>query len=190
MMHQHNHKFSYDEDERRKRQNPESILSLIGLRKDMVFIDLGANDGFFSIPASSIVGNKGQIYAVDIDKEALDRLADKASQKGLTNIQVIHAAAEEEIVFLLAKADIIFLGTVLHDFQDPLKSLINAKRMLKSDGVIYNLDWQKIKDTIGPPYAVRFSEDYVFELALRAGLNAAKMAYSNNKYYLFKLIAD
>ena len=84
MMHQHNHKFSYDEDERRKRQNPESILSLIGLRKDMVFIDLGANDGFFSIPASSIVGNKGQIYAVDIDKEALYRLADKASQKGLT----------------------------------------------------------------------------------------------------------
>ncbi len=189
-MHYHNHKFTYDENERRKRQNSESILALIGLKKDQVFIDLGANDGYFSVPASKIVGKKGQIYAIDIDREALDRLVDKANQSGLTNIKTIQAAAEEEIASLLAKADIIFLGTVLHDFQDPLKSLINAKRMLKPGGAIYNLDWQKTETNIGPPYSKRFSEDYVIELASKADLKASKMDFNNQQYYLFKLIAN
>ena len=48
----HNPRFTYSEEERRKRQNPELILSSLGLKKGMCFIDSGSNDGFFTLPAA------------------------------------------------------------------------------------------------------------------------------------------
>lgn len=180
--HEHKHQFSYDEATRRRFQNPEKILKSIVLREGMVFIDLGCNDGFFSIPAAKLVTKTGYVVGVDIDDEALHRLETKAQTENIDNISTIHSAAET-VVIKEGVADFVFLGTVLHDFNDPVKVLKNAKEMLKENGLIYNYDWQKIRQTKGPPYDIRFSKEHVEQLALESGLVVVSSTDINKSFY-------
>lgn len=180
------HKFLYSEEERRKYQNPESILQSIGLREGMRFIDVGSNDGFFTLPAARIVGPKGQVVAIDTDQEALGRLVIKLEAESLSNTKVITKAAEEVIV-ADHYADIIFYGTVLHDFYDPIKVLKNSRRMLKNNGIIYDYDWRKIRSPLGPPLSIRFSQEHVEDLAQQAGLVVDSSETIDSNYYAVTL---
>ena len=66
----------------RKWHHPKLKLENIGLSAGMVFMDIGCGYGFFTIPAAKIVGEKGRVYAVDIDASAIDRLQREAAEKG------------------------------------------------------------------------------------------------------------
>ena len=50
----------YDETERRTWQNPEEILTAIGLKAGQTLIDIGCGEGFFTLPAARIVGPNGR----------------------------------------------------------------------------------------------------------------------------------
>ena len=44
----------------------EFVLNSIGLKKGDIFLDAGSGDGYMSLAASKIVGEKGKVYAVEI----------------------------------------------------------------------------------------------------------------------------
>ena len=67
--------FRSDDPERRQWQDPEKILTSIGVAPGMVFIDIGCGHGYFALPAARrVVCLKGKVYAVDSDAAAIDRL--------------------------------------------------------------------------------------------------------------------
>jgi precorrin-6B methylase 2 len=76
--------FALDQAARRSWCNPEAVLQ--DLRMGMVFMDIGCGDGFFSIVAAKKVGEKGEVYAVDSDASATERLNCKTKAEGLKNI--------------------------------------------------------------------------------------------------------
>ena len=167
----------------RKWHHPKLNLESIGLRSGMVFMDIGCGDGFFAIPAAQLVGEKGVVYAVDIDAAAVEKLKDKAAEKGLANITATVGAAEET-VFCTECADIVFYSRVLHDFSDPAKVLRNAKRMLKSTGTLVNLDWKKKPTMFGPPVRIRFSEEQAADLIKAAGFTIENVKAAGRNFYV------
>jgi SAM-dependent methyltransferase len=78
--------FSPDDPERRQWQDPDQILTTIGLKPGMVFVDMGCGDGYFALPAARMVGPEGRVYANDIDDGAIERLRQRAAQEGLGNL--------------------------------------------------------------------------------------------------------
>jgi len=179
----HNRTFYGNERERRKWQNPEEILAEMGLKSGSTFIDLGCGEGFFSIPAARIVGKKGRVYALDIDEEAIAIVRKKADSEKLTNL-VTEVGAAEEIVFGEACADFVFFGIVLHDFQNPLKVLLNARKMLKPIGLLADVDWKKDPMQFGPPLSIRFSETQAAGLMEKAGFNVEEAKEIGPFHYL------
>jgi ubiquinone/menaquinone biosynthesis C-methylase UbiE len=149
----------------------------------MVFMDIGCGDGFFTIPAAQLVGEKGMVYAVDIDVAAVEKLKDKAAEKGLKNITAKVGAAEET-VFCTECADIVFYSRVLHDFRDPAKVLRNAKRMLKPAGRLVDLDWKKKPTLFGPPVRIRFSEEQAASLIKTAGFTIESIRDAGRNFYI------
>jgi ubiquinone/menaquinone biosynthesis C-methylase UbiE len=160
--------FSLNETTRRTWFNPEKILQDAGLREGMVFVDAGSGDGFFTMIAAKIVGERGKVYAVDTDALAIERLKNKAAEEGLTNVEAVSAEAEETM-FCDRCVDIVFYSIVLHDFHDPVKVLQNAKRMLKASGKVVDLDWKKKRMSFGPPEQIRFREEKASRLMEAAG---------------------
>lgn len=52
----------------------EEFLKFIGIKKGQIMLDFGCGEGYYTIPASKAVGEKGEIYALDKDKAALNKL--------------------------------------------------------------------------------------------------------------------
>lgn len=177
------YRYPGEETLRRSWRKPETTLEAVGLRVGMVFIDVGCGDGFFTIPAAQLVGEKGAVYAVDADAAAVEKLEDKAAEKGLTNITVKVGAAEET-VFCTECADIVFYSRVLHDFKDPAKVLRNAKQMLKPTGTLVDLDWKKKLTLFGPPLHIRFSEEQAASLIKAAGFTIESVKSAGRNFYI------
>jgi ubiquinone/menaquinone biosynthesis C-methylase UbiE len=173
--------FSLDEATRRSWYNPEAVLN--DLRSGMVFADVGCDDGFFTILAAKQVGEKGVVYAVDVDASAIAKLKAKAKAEGLGNI-VARVGTAEGTVFCKGCADIVFYSMVLHDFTDPEIVLRNAKQMLKPDGKVVNLDWKKEQMPFGPPVQIRFSQEFASELMQKAGLQVTEVKEEGKYHYI------
>lgn len=172
-----------DEATRRSWFNPEKVLEDAGLRSGMVFVDVGSGDGFFTILAAQVAGEKGLVYAVDTDASAIERLKGKAEEKGLTNVKALVAKAEET-VFCQGCADIVFYSIVLHDFRNPAKVLLNAKRMLKPNGRVVDLDWKKKQTSHGPPLRIRFSQEKAQRLMEAAGFKVESVRDLGIDHYI------
>jgi ubiquinone/menaquinone biosynthesis C-methylase UbiE len=149
-------RFRSEDPERRRWQDPDLILSRIGLKPGMVFVDIGCNEGYFALPAAEIVGPEGKVYGVDVSPEAIGNLAGRARDLGLTNISPLVGTAEETLLCRKC-ADIVFFGIDLHDFRDPALAIRNAAAMLKPSGRLVDLDWKDEPTPFGPPPDIRFS---------------------------------
>ena len=178
------HKWHYqDESERRKWQNPESILKRIGLKTGQTLVDIGCGEGFFALPAARIVGRAGLIYAGDISTEALETLQRKAEIEKLENI-LISAGAAEELTMCEGCADVVFMGMVLHDFKDPAAVLKKALKMLKTRGTLIDLDWKKVTTPIGPPLNIRFDEGLASQMIQQAGFKVQWVEDNGQYHYI------
>jgi FkbM family methyltransferase len=61
------------------------------LRPGMVFYDLGANIGFFTLLASRLVGAKGKVISFEPDPEIASRLRHNIERNGFKNVIVVEA---------------------------------------------------------------------------------------------------
>jgi ubiquinone/menaquinone biosynthesis C-methylase UbiE len=176
-------RFRADDPERKQWQDPEHIFSAIGLEKGMVFVDPGCGEGYFALPASRKVGPGGKVYAFDINPDAVEALREKAKSEGLDNI-ITHVGEAEATVECEGCANIVFFGIDLHDFRDPLQVLKNARKMLKSNGRIADLDWKAEPMEFGPPPEKRFSKEKAKDLIESAGFTILLVQDAGPFHYL------
>jgi len=174
----------YNHAERRLWQDAPAILAQIGLKPGDTLADIGSGDGYFSIPAARMVSQSGKIYALDASAEAISELKAAASAASLTNIQTAIGEAETT---LLCKgcADVVLMANVLHDFNDPVAALKNARLMLKPGGKLADLDWKKEREQLhGPPFAKRFNQEKATVLLIQAGFKIISSALVVPFHYL------
>jgi ubiquinone/menaquinone biosynthesis C-methylase UbiE len=171
------------DEQRQTWQDPDRILSEIGVSSGDVFVDVGCGDGFFAIPAAQRVGARGAVYGVDVNGDAVRRLRDAAARVGVTNLTATTGRAEDT-VFCEGCADVVFFGIDLHDFQDPRQVLRNARRMLKPGGRVIDLDWQKEPMALGPPLRIRFSAEDATRLLAEAGFTVESVRTIGLYHYL------
>ena len=79
-------------------KNPYRSLEAAGLKPSQKVIEVGCGPGFFTIPAAKIVGDKGLIYAIDVNHRAIKRVEEKMRKYGLSNIKpILGNAANSEL---------------------------------------------------------------------------------------------
>jgi ubiquinone/menaquinone biosynthesis C-methylase UbiE len=180
----HGWNMDYNHAERRLWQDPQAILQAIGLKAGDTLADIGAGDGYFSIPAAAMVGAAGTIYALDLSPEALASLQTKAAADCLKNIRTI-VGDVEQVVICRQCADVVLLANVLHDFTHPLVALANIRSMLKPGGILADLDWKKEPlQAHGPPLAKRLNQDEATALLHQASFRMTKGTLSGPFHYL------
>jgi rhodanese-related sulfurtransferase/precorrin-6B methylase 2 len=83
------------EQARESWQRVDDIFKALGAREGAVIADVGAGPGFFTERLSAAVGPKGRVYAVDVDANALRRLQDRATGRGLTNVETVQGSVDD-----------------------------------------------------------------------------------------------
>ncbi|WP_188455330.1 class I SAM-dependent methyltransferase [Virgibacillus oceani] len=139
--------------ERKKALPPDEITEHLNLQSGDTVADLGAGNGYFTIP---IAKKAEKVYAVDIEPKMLEMLRENAGEENLDNIHYMesdlnHIKLEDESV------NKIIIAFVMHEVPDVDRTLSEIKRILKPGGQLLLLDWEAIETESGPPLDHRIS---------------------------------
>jgi ubiquinone/menaquinone biosynthesis C-methylase UbiE len=136
--------FSLGMSVRKKFQDPEKIFQPY-VREGQTALDIGCGPGFFTYGLAGLVGGKGKVIAVDIQKKAIDTIVKKIKGTGLEKIVVPVLATSLEIS-VKEKADFVLNFWMLHEVKDK-KLFINQMKAVMKPGALYLLVEPKIHVT-------------------------------------------
>lgn len=150
--------------------NPEQVLSQIDLFPEMIAADFGCGSGGWAIPLAKRL-KESKIFAIDILKEPLSALKGKADLEKVFNIQTICSDVEKEKGSKLQdnSINLVLLTNILFQSEKKENVLIEAKRVLKKDGIILVIDWMP-GAFIGPDKKLRISIEEAKKLAEKISL--------------------
>jgi len=117
-------------------------------------VEFGCGYGTFTIPAAGII--KGDVFAIDIEQEMLDSTEKAALQSRLTNIKCILRDFVNNGTGLAENSvDYAMVFNILH-YEQPVKLLDEAFRVLKNGGTIGIIHWNYDPETPrGPNMNIR-----------------------------------
>jgi ubiquinone/menaquinone biosynthesis C-methylase UbiE len=159
---------------------PNEALRELGLGPGMVIADLGCGYGTFSIPAARIVGSKGKVYALDIDKEMVKRVGERAKRANLANVETLvgdlNSSGRSGIPRLpVGAADFVLLANVIHGERDKIGLLKRAASIAHPGGTVAVMNWRVAETPRGPPMRMRPRPEQIIRLVVRAGLTNPKI---------------
>ncbi|MBP1768060.1 MAG: ubiquinone/menaquinone biosynthesismethyltransferase [Candidatus Aminicenantes bacterium] len=70
-------------------QPPNLVMDILGIRPGMVIGEVGAGRGRVTVHLAVRVGEKGKVYANDIDPRAIESLEKRCRRLGLANVETI-----------------------------------------------------------------------------------------------------
>lgn len=112
------------------------MLLEVGIDEGQSVLDFGCGSGIYSIPAAKLVGKKGRIYSVDVNRGTLDKLSRKAEREGLENIVTILSSDNVGIPIDNETLNHVLLIDVLQEISDIETLMEEIHRILKPDGLM------------------------------------------------------
>jgi ubiquinone/menaquinone biosynthesis C-methylase UbiE len=170
-------------DDRVQRFDRTELLRSLGVGEGKAVADLGCGTGFFTLPASELVGPSGKVYAVDVQQEMVDDLRARLAQQGITNVAV-RRSSELEPSIPQRSVDLALLAFVLHEVDQRSSFLLAAKRLLRDDGRIAVVEWEKIETPTGPPLEMRITAEEIIADAAAAGLALVEQRSFHEWHYV------
>lgn len=154
---------------------PEKIIGELSLGSDDIVADLGAGNGFFTLPLAK---NTSQtVYAVDIEPKMLELLKERAKKDGVENIKYVTSNLEE-INLPSNSINKALLAFVMHEVPHMEKALNEIKRILKPGGKTLILEWEAIEMDMGPPLHERIPSNKLRDFIQDQGFNVS-LSYLN-----------
>ena len=146
-----------NEDARDDRREAEQLMDWAGIAPGMTVADIGAGEGYYSVRLAPRVGEKGRVLAQDINREALDRLAERVARDRLDNVSIaLGLPADPRLP--AASFDRIFLVHMYHEIEEPYVFLWRLRPALRPGGEIVVLDSDRPTGEHGTPPQLLFCE--------------------------------
>ncbi len=117
---------------RRFFHKPEKMLAPF-IAPGMTVMDVGCGMGYFAIPMARMVGNAGNVTAVDLQQERLDVLMKRAARAGVASRIQSLKCGPDDLKFAGA-VDFALAFYVVHEIPDPLRLLRQIHACLKPGG--------------------------------------------------------
>lgn len=160
-------------EERFRLLDPQNVMDVFSVRSGSVLLDVGCGPGAFLEAASTRVGPDGLVHAIDIQEPFVGMARRLASEKGLINIKFT-VSREDRIPLEDETADTAIMITTLHELEGN-STLTEVSRILKSNGLLGIVEWQKEKTPVGPPVSERISEQETEDLLKANGFDVEKV---------------
>ncbi len=134
--------WAYEGFNRDQWQQPEKVIGALQLRSGAQVADLGAGGGYFTFKLAKAVGPDGKVYAVDIDREMTDLIAQRARLESAQNVETIVATAADP---RLPKSglDLIFTSNTYHHITNRIAYFTALRGYLKPGGKIAIIDFDR-----------------------------------------------
>jgi|SRR3989344_3355339 len=153
--------------------NPEANIGKLSLKHGEIVVDFGAGTGLYSALAAKRVGGAGRVYTIDIQKDLLINIRDRARAEGITNIETIWGDVEKLHGSKLDDnfADAVIISNMLFQVADKNTVIKEAKRILKPGGRVFLIEWRDSFSHLGPTPDMVLGEGAAKKLCMDEGLH-------------------
>jgi SAM-dependent methyltransferase len=128
----------FDSPGRADRLQINRVMDILGIAPGKSVADIGAGSGFFSVLAARRVGDKGTVYAVDINPEAIQYIDARLKKEDLHNVKTI--LGKEDDPLLPAPVDAVLLLKTYHEVAQPIVLFRNLRESLAKEAKIGVID--------------------------------------------------
>jgi ubiquinone/menaquinone biosynthesis C-methylase UbiE len=171
-----------DNEWRRQNLPPLPTLEKLGLSSTDIVSDIGCGIGYFTIPAAGMLDSENKVYALDTSDQMLEEVKKRMSAAGVSNIVTIKTSEydlklpDESVTFAL-------MVNVLHEIEDKAQFITEVRRILKAEGKIAIIEWEKENMEMGPPKDHRIGKDETAALLRSFGLIADGAIQLASEFY-------
>ncbi len=113
-------------------------MDILGIVPGKSVADIGAGSGFFTVLAARRVGDKGTVYAVDINAAAIQYIDARIKKEDLRNVKPI--LGKENDPLLPAPVDAVLLLKTYHEVAQPIVLFRNLRNSLAKDARVGIID--------------------------------------------------
>jgi ubiquinone/menaquinone biosynthesis C-methylase UbiE len=165
--------------------DPKRVLVGSGLRPGYVVGDFGAGGGYYATAAAEIVGDKGVVYAVDVQEPALQHIMSESRLRSLRNITTLQCDLEknDHCPVPQISCDAVILANILHQAQNKNEIAKTAYRALKSGGYVLVVEWEPQEAVFGPAVETRISEQEVAAIFTSMGFRPGRQIATDPYHY-------
>lgn len=166
--------------------DPQKIIDQLELAPESIVADFGAGSGFYSLAsAHAIAAGNGKVYAIDVQKDLLERIKTLASNQGISNIEVVWGDVEAQKGSKLRDGlvDMVIVANLLFQVPEKQAVIAEAKRVLKPRGRLLVVDWSESFGGTGPAQADVVTASTVKTLGATVGLSFEKEVSAGEHHY-------
>lgn len=138
------------------------VMDLLGIAKEKSVADIGAGSGWFTVRAAKRVSAKGQVYAVDINPEAIHYIEERARKENLQNVKPILSKPDDPQL-PAGSVDAVLMLKTYHEIAQPVDLLRNLRPALRPGARVGVID----RNGNGEDHGI--SRDIVIREAKEAG---------------------
>jgi ubiquinone/menaquinone biosynthesis C-methylase UbiE len=114
-------------------QRADEIIQKLNIKGGSNVADIGSHEGYFTMKLAKVVGDAGKIYAVDVNKDKIEKLKKHLKQRNISNVTTI--LGEENNPHLPALSlDAVLIVDTYHEMDAHQEILQHIKSALKSKG--------------------------------------------------------
>lgn len=132
--------------------SPEHHIDILHLEHTHTVADFGAGSGAYALAAAKAVAPSGVCYAVDLNRELLNRVKNDATFAHIHNLEIIWGDLEKKKGSTLpdSSVDAVLLCNTLFMLEDREAVLKEAYRILKNRGKLLVVEWSASHAGVGP----------------------------------------
>ena len=164
---------------------PENLVKELYLKEGSLVADIGCGSGAYTMPLSRAVGEVGQVYALDINREMVHSLNLMLEKNSIKNVEVVWADIEKDAQIEHYSLDAVVLSNVLFQLENIDKALENITKILKPEGELLIVDWSASHGNIGPTEAHVVKEEKAEQLVKKYGFRIVKRLPAGKYHYAF-----
>ncbi len=156
--------------------DPTENLKKLNIKEGWKVADFGTGSGFYAIGISKRIGDTGRVYAIDVQKDLLAKLANRAKEEGLNNVEIIWADVDQIGGSKLADGflDAVVVSNILFQSENKENLAKETFRVLKSGGEVMVIDWTDSYGGLGPRSDQIFSVSKAEELFVKNGFTVVE----------------
>jgi SAM-dependent methyltransferase len=152
-------------------QKPDQVMDALHIAEGTIVADIGAGGGWFTTRLARRVGQRGRVYAVDVQQLMIQAIVRRVEREGLANI--VHPVLgdyDDPRLPASASLDAVLMVDAFHEMEHPVVMLRNVTRTLKPRGRIGIIDYREGEGGPGPRADERKPPSFVISQAAAAGL--------------------
>ena len=148
--------------DRAERLKIDRVMDELGIKPGTTVADVGAGSGWFTVRAARRVAKDDVVYAVEINRNYVRHIRNRAKKEKLANIRAILAKSDDPLL-PPRSVDVVLLLKTYHEVARPIPLLRKLRDALRPGGRVGIID----KNGIGTDHGL--NADVVIKEAAEAG---------------------